>query len=273
MLKRLLLRFVLVSFSLIIMLWAGLYLFQDRLIFQAVKLEPDYAFTFDFPFEEFVIDVPGEDQSVEHINALWFKPSEPSKGLIVYFHGNRGNLQRWGNYSPSLTKHGYDVLMIDYRGYGKSSGTPSEEALYADARIVWDWAMARGPHSRMIIYGRSLGSAVASKLATKVQCDMLILETPFDEIRGVIPPYWRPLANMLPIRSVFSNKDHLKDVHVRKVILHGTRDRVVPLSSALRLRPLLDHPNDFIIIPNGEHRNLGSFPEYHTTIEGLLATQ
>lgn len=266
MLKRLLL----VTIAVMMLAVAGLYLFQDRLIFQSVKLAPDYTFTFDFPFEEHTIDVPGENGEVISISALWFRPDGPSKGMIVYFHGNRGNLQRWGNYAPNLTKHGYDVLMIDYRGYGKSTGSPSEDALYADARTVWDWVQSRGPYPHTVIYGRSLGSAVASKLAGEVSSDLLILETPFDEIRGVIRPYWRPLTDILPIRSVFSNKEHLKAVKVRKVILHGTKDSVVPLSSALRLRELLDSPDDFIIIPDGSHRNLGSFPEYHKTIEALL---
>lgn len=270
MLTYLLKRIALLTLALVFLGFVALYLFQDRLIFQSVKLAPDYAFTFDFPFEEHTIEVPGENGEVISINALWFRPDSTSKGLILYFHGNRGNLQRWGNYAPNLTQHGYDVLMIDYRGYGKSTGTSSENALYADARRVWDWAMARGPYSHTVIYGRSLGSAVASRLAGAVTTDLLILETPFDEIRGVIRPYWQPITDLLPIRSVFSNKDHLKAVRVRKVILHGTSDSVVPLSSAQRLREYLDSPDDFIIIPDGGHRNLDTFPVYHKTIQSVL---
>ena len=93
------------------------YFFQDLLVFQTVSLDPKYAYKFDQPFEEYSIPVPESIAGpAEILNALWFKPSGTSKGLILYFHGNRGNLQRWGSYAVDLTVHGYDVLMIDYRG-------------------------------------------------------------------------------------------------------------------------------------------------------------
>jgi pimeloyl-ACP methyl ester carboxylesterase len=166
--------------------------------------------------------------------------------------------------------HGYDVLMIDYAGYGKSTGSPSEQALYADGIATYRWALTRGSYRRLVIYGRSLGSAVATRLAREVQPELLILETPFDELRGATPPGLRPLVNFLPLRSVFDNKEHLKGVKGRKIIFHGTNDRVVPLGSALKLRSFLDSENDFIIIPEGGHRNLRSFQLYKDKIKEIL---
>ena len=131
-------------------------------------------------------------------------------------------------------------------------------------------AMDKGKYDRLIIYGRSLGSAVASRLASEVQPDLLILETPFDELRGASPEGLQPLTNLLPIRSVFDNKQHLRGVKSRKIIFHGTNDRVVPLSSALRLRSFLGSQNDFIIIPEGGHRNLRSFQLYKDKIKEIL---
>lgn len=271
MLIRYLTRFILLLVAVAGLTLISFYFFQDLLIFQPIRLEPEYAYTFDQSFEEHFIPVHSSaDEPDETLNALWFKSSGLPKGLIVYFHGNRGNLQRWGTYAVDLTVHGYDVLMIDYRGYGKSTGRPSEEALYSDAREVLIWALSRGSHQRLIIYGRSLGAAVASHLAREVQPDLLILETPFDELRGIIPAAWQPIANLLPLRSVFSNKDNLLGVKSRKIIFHGTDDRIVPLSSALRLRPLLDSQNDFIIVPKGGHRNLRTFPEYQMKVAELL---
>ncbi len=269
--KRFLSRLILILVAFFVLSITAFYFLQDLLIFQTVSLKADYAYTFDQPFEEHFISVPASNAGpAETLNALWFKAPGTSKGLILYFHGNRGNLQRWGTYAVDLTIHGYDVLMIDYRGYGKSTGKPSEPALYADAHAVHKWALAKSSYPRLIIYGRSLGSAVASRLAMEVQPDLLILETPFDELRGVIGSYWQPLASLLPIRSVFSNKDHLRQVRSHKVIFHGTDDRVVPLSSALRLRPLLDSQHDFVIIPKGGHRNLRSFPEFQLQVAALL---
>lgn len=268
MIRRLILRLLAIVVGLLLTVWLALYLFQDRLIFQSVTLEHNYSFSFNFNFEEHFI--PVGDQRTDTLNAIWFRPVGESKGLIIYFHGNRGNLQRWGQYAPNLTRHGYDVLMIDYRGYGKSTGKPGEQAFYRDASEVYQWARGRHPEGKLILYGRSLGSAVASHLATEVSCDLLILETPFDELRGVMDPYFESGARLLPLRYQFSNYENLRAVQSRVIILHGTDDRVVPLSSALRLKPLLQSPEDFVIIPKGGHRNLGSFPEYQQAIEKFL---
>lgn len=268
------LRILLVTLLLAIALLTVTYMIQDRFIFQPSKLDRTYHFTFDQPFEEHFILVPKEYQTNddEKINLLWFKPSGISKGLILYFHGNRGNLERWGNYAQDLTIHGYDVMMIDYRGYGKSDGKPTEAGLYIDAELLLNWAQTHAPISKLIIYGRSLGSAVASHLATKVQPDLLILETPFDEIIGVVWDPLQPLLRLLPSRNNFSNKKHLASVPCRKVIIHGSADRIVPLSSALKLKPFLGPQDEFIIIPDGGHRNLSTFVEYKTKIAEVLGT-
>ena len=259
-------KICLYSLALFFIVLMALYIFQDKLIFLSTKLDKSYTFAFRQPFEEYFIKTPDG----EEINALWFKPSLASKGLVLYFHGNRGNLQRWGAFAGDLTVHGFDVLMIDYRSYGKSTGSPSEEALYADAELVLQWARSRAIFPRLILYGRSLGSAVASHLAMKVQPDLLILETPFDELRGAIWAPIRPLFALFPLQSVFSNKEHLAAIKSKKVIFHGTADRIVPLSSALRLRSLLGNDDEFIIIENGGHRNLRSFAIYQAKLEEVL---
>ena len=193
-----------------------------------------------------------------------------SKGLILYFHGNADNLQRWGKYSGDFTRLGYDILMMDYRGYGKSTGYPSERELYIDALTVLRWSQINVAHTRLIIYGRSLGSAVASNLATAVTPDMLILETPFDELKGAIYEPLKPLLYFLPLHSKFSNKTFLQKVNCKKVIIHGTKDQVVPLSSALRLKPLLEEGDQFVIIEGGSHRNLRDFESFHVALAQAL---
>lgn len=271
MLRRILFRLITFAAILVVTTLTLLYLLQDLLIFQTIKLDPGYSFVFDHPFEEHFITVPGSSASeAERLNALWFKTELPARGLLLYFHGNRGNLQRWGAFASDFTRHGYDVLMIDYRGYGKSSGNPSEEVLYADAERVLAWAKSRSAFSKLVIYGRSLGSAVASNLAAKVQPNLLILETPFDQLLGVVAPFWQPVARMFPLRSVFPNNTHLANVKSKRVIFHGTKDRIVPLRSALKLKPLLGPNDEFIIIPDGGHRNLRSFEAYRSKIAALL---
>lgn len=266
--KRILSRMGLVLAGALVVIYVGLYLFQDLIIFQSVKLGKEHTYQFDVDFKEYFIPVPNADGAPDTLNALWFRPDSASRGLILYFHGNRGNLQRWGQYASKLTRLGYEVLVFDYRGYGKSTGQPGEQSLYDDAKIIFRWAIHKGARPA-IIYGRSLGTAVASNLAIDTKPDVLILETPFDEIRGAIPPYWKPLSALLPLKYTFSNAEHLRLVHSRIVIFHGTNDRIVPLSSAMQLKEWTA-PSDFVIIEGGTHRNLSSFPVYTEKLESLL---
>jgi pimeloyl-ACP methyl ester carboxylesterase len=248
----------------VIMVFVSVYLFQDKLIFQSSKLEKDYTFLFPIPYEEYFIETPEK----ETINAVWFKPDTTAKGLIIYFHGNADNLQRWGNYATDFTGLGYEVLMIDYRSYGKSSGTPTEKNLYNDASFTWKWMKQRTSHKNIVIYGRSLGSAIATHLAKEVQPELLILETPFDELRNA----WLPklFFSLVSPKHRFPTKEFLSHVNSRKVILHGTDDWVVPLSSAENLKPLLNETDEFVVIEDGGHRNLRTFELYHTTIKRAL---
>ena len=248
-----------------------LLLFQDSIIFQRTSLSKNYIFTFhrdssQAKLEEYFITT--EDGVV--LNALLFRTKLNSKGLILYFHGNADNLQRWGQCAVDFTKLGYDILMVDYRGYGKSTGKPTEHDLYKDALTVLHWSQSNIKHDRLIIYGRSLGSAVASNLATAVTPDLLILETPFDELKGAVYEPLKPLLYFLPLHSSFANKHFLPKVKCKKVIIHGTKDQVVPLSSALRLKPLLEDGDRFVIIEGGSHRNLRDFESYHIALAEAL---
>ncbi len=243
-------------------------LLQDKIIFQGVRLNASHSFVFDQPFEEHFIPTPDGHQ----INLLLFRTAQAPKGLVIYFHGNRDNLQRWGNYAKDFTQYGYEVLMMDYRGYGKSTGKPNERVLYADAKLVWQWAKDNlaTPPSQLVLYGRSLGTAVASQLATEVKAALLILETPFDELRGAIVPWLKPVFSVLPFSYEFPTYRHLAKSDCRKVIVHGTDDMITPISSALRLKPLLKEGDAFFVIPRGSHGNLRELEEYHVKLAEVL---
>ncbi len=240
----------------------AVYMFEDSLIFQTAHLSKDHDFIFDQPFQEFFI--PTSDG--EQLNNLLFKTEQPARGLIVYFHGNAGNLQGWGTLANDFTRLGYDLLITDYRGYGKSTGTPSETALYDDAETVWNWARSNYSYDKWIIYGRSLGSAVASKLAVTANHDLLILETPFDEIKSLFP------ANLFKwaIKNKFSNLESVPQVKTRIIIFQGTDDNVVPLSSANRIKPLLKETDQMYIIEGGGHNDLREFAAYHEKLAEVL---
>ncbi len=247
-------------------LLVAFYMFQEKLIFQPTQLKADYAFKFNHTFQEFTIPTTDGEQ----INALLFSPANASKGLILYFHGNAGNLQRWGEYAIDFTQLGYTVLMIDYRGYGKSTGTPGEKEFYQDANIVFTWARQHLSFTKIIFYGRSLGAAVASQLATQHTPNLLILETPFDELAGVVSAPLKAMLKWIPLRYQFSNKEHLPLIACRKMIFHGTNDWVVPLRSAEKLKPLLTPSDQFFLIDGGSHRNLREFDAYHKHLAEVL---
>jgi len=261
---KLIVKVALTVISILLASTIACYVFQDKLIFQADALDQEYHFSFDQSYEEYFISTPDNQE----LNAVWFKPSQQAKGLVIYFHGNAGNLQRWGRYAVDITQLGYEVLMIDYRGYGKSSGKPNEQALYDDATLVWNWAKEKTEHENIIIYGRSLGSAIATHLAGEVQPDLLILETPFDELKNA--SMLRYLFYLTPLKTKFATKEYLGKVKGKIVIFQGTDDWVVSLASAERLKPLLKETDEFIVITEGGHRNLRNFILYHTKLAEVL---
>lgn len=241
------------------------FFFQDNILFQSKSLAADFRFDFPQKFQEFFIPVDDNQQ----LNALFFTSENP-KGLIVYFHGNADNLQRWGEYAFDFTKLGFDILMIDYRGYGKSTGIPTEKMLYQDAEKVWSWAAENFPkYAKKVIYGRSLGAGVASFLATKTKADLLILETPFDNLKGAML-YYSPFI-FVPFKYQFPNKKWLSQTKMNIVIFHGTNDWVVPLTSTIKLKPLLKKGDKFIIIEEASHKNLRDFPLYHKELAAVLS--
>ena len=244
-------------------------LFQEKFLFRNTKLPIGYQYEFKENFEE----VWFEPEKNVKINALYFKTdSAKRKGLVVYFHGNADNLTRWGKHAVDFTKNDYDILMIDYRQFGKSTGELSEKALHSDAAYVYDWAKKRFPENEIIVYGRSLGTGIATRLASENKPKMLLLETPYFNLLDVVNSYF-PL---IPYNSVL--KYQLRtDLYIKQVgcsihFFHGTKDRVVPYESSLKLAALLNKkPSEILTtIPNGEHKNLGDFPAYHTVLESLL---
>jgi len=246
-----------------VLLTGGLYLFQDKIIFQADKLEDDYKFKFEHPFSEVTIFT----RSNSKLSALLFNPiTGESKGTILYFHGNADNMQRWGNYAVDFTSLGYTVLMIDFSGFGKSTGSPSEETLYQDAEDTWQWALHHLKSKNFIIYGRSLGTAVATQLATKHQPQQLILETPFYQLIQDRMKLFFPFG----LKYNFPNYQYLQDIDCPVYIFQGTNDRVVSYESAEKLKPLLKSDDKFIIIEGGGHKNLREFESYHEALAEVL---
>ena len=244
----------------------GLYFMQEKLIFLPTKLPQEYVYQFSEPFKEFFIDTPDGAR----LNAIHFKVEKPL-GVILYFHGNAGDLSRWGKVTSSFTRYGYDVIVMDYRTYGKSTGGLSEENLYNDAQLFYNYALESYPENNITVYGRSIGTAFATFIASKNKPSKLILETPFfnfsEAAKNRIP--------ILPIKYLlkykFPSNRFIANTSCPILIFHGTKDRVVPYKSGLKLSKLvMDERVTFITIPYGEHNNLVSFNAYSRALENFL---
>jgi uncharacterized protein len=241
--------------------------FLRKFLFRPVPLTPDAAFQFDAPFEELWLDTPDG----ERLNALFFPaPAQPARGAVLYFHGNRDNLQRWGAMHRDFTALGYDFLVPDYRGYGKSSGEPDEQGFYEDSMLMFRWLAQRCAPERIVLYGRSLGSGVACWLAARAPARMLLLETPFDSVAGLVAAHLRRERLSFEPAPRFPNDEHLRQTTMPVLIFHGTRDRVVPYACAAKLKSVLKPGDVFVTIEGGSHNNLGLFEQYRAGLRERL---
>lgn len=264
-LKRRLKRTAYVLLALYLMIGTALYFFQEKLIFLPTTLEQDYEFKFNYPFEELFF----KTEENTSINALHFKAEHP-KGVILYFHGNAGDLSRWGKVTEYFVEKSYDVLVMDYRTYGKSTGKLSEAAFYKDAQFCYDYLLKHYNEPQITLYGRSLGTGIASYLASKNNPKQLILETPYYSIADVAISRFPIFPVKRLLKYKFPSFQYLLKTNCSIAILHGTEDNVVPYSSGKKLDELGLKNINFITVEGGSHNNLIDFDAYHKTIKGLL---
>ncbi|EDP72231.1 hydrolase with alpha/beta fold protein [Flavobacteriales bacterium ALC-1] len=264
-LKKRLRKFIIVLFGLYVMIGSALYFFQEKLLFLPTTLKQDYQYQFNNNFEELFLKTDKDAT----INALYFKAKNP-KGVILYFHGNAGDLSRWGTITEYFVEMNYDVLVMDYRTYGKSVGKLSEQALYNDAQFCYNYLLKKYSETEITLYGRSLGTGIASYLASKNKPKQLILETPYYSILDVAEHRFP----MFPVKKLlkynFPTYKYLPKANCLISIIHGTDDSVVPYSSGKKLSDLKLQNLDFITVKGGDHNNLIEFEEYHQTIKTIL---
>ncbi|MGK0252388.1 MAG: alpha-beta hydrolase superfamily lysophospholipase, partial [Gammaproteobacteria bacterium] len=230
------------------------------------QLAQEHVFEFQQPFEEVFLD--GDDAA--SLNGIHFRATDP-KGVILYFHGNAGDLQRWGEITQSFVPLGYSVIVMDYRNYGKSRGLMSEQVLYDDADTWYAFAKAQYPQTPIALYGRSLGTTFAAYLGSRHETKNVILETPFysiaDEAKSRFP--------FLPIRSLiqypFATDTYINNVKAPITIFHGTSDQVIDYKHGQKLfESIKSSTKNMITIQGAGHNNLVTFEAYHEGIQALL---
>ncbi len=261
-------RMMITILSILLILYATLclvmYFKQEWFIFLPDKLPQEFEFSYPNANEVFL---PIENN--QHIHGLYFSDVEQPKGVILYFHGNAGALDKWGIVAEDFLPHSYDVFIVDYRTYGKSEGSLSEEHLFNDAQLAYDYLSKKFEPKNIVIYGRSIGTGIATHLASKNNCKTLILETPYYNLYDIVKNHFRLIPKKNLLRYNFRNDIHLKNVNSPVYIFHGTADRVVPFNSGVKLKPFIN-PEHFVIIPNANHHNIGQYPIYHQTLNNIL---
>ncbi len=183
----------------------------------------------------------------------WWKPPEPGKALVVYFHGNGGSLRNRRARAEALAGKGRGVLLVSYRGYSGSSGAPTEEGLRIDARTTYDWAARAVEPARIVLYGESLGTGVAVRLATERSVGGLILDAPYTSAAEVAAgTYWYVPVSWL-MQDQYRSIDIIGRVKAPVLVMHGDQDRIIPFAFGERLFAAAPEPKRFLRLPGVGH--------------------
>ncbi|CAN5857188.1 alpha/beta fold hydrolase [soil metagenome] len=241
------------------------YLVQERFIFKPEKLKQDFIYKYDAPFTELFFDVEPDVR----INGLHFTVKNPH-GLILYFHGNTRSIKGWARYAKDFFRYNYDVVLVDYRGFGKSTGKRTERDMLSDMQFVYDKLVAQYSQQHIIVYGRSLGSGFATKIASDNKPRYLILDAPYFSFKKAIERFLPMLPVRLVLRFHLRTDKWIAQVTCHTYILHGTKDWLIPINNSEKLQELNPKRITLIRIKGGGHNNLPTFPEYHNFIRDIL---
>jgi uncharacterized protein len=245
-------------------------------------VEPRLAF-YPFPGEQVATDTLGAPIEAHTVTTadgerlrVWRLRRESPRAQVTYFHGNGGNLSVWSDVLVGLWQRGLDVVALDYRGYGVSTGRPSESGLYRDVDATLD-AVHKGlrvANVPLVYWGRSLGATFAAYAAGRRQPDGVVLEAAFPSARAVLessPLFWA-LSWFGSYR--FPTAHWMRSVQCPVLVLHGDRDSVIPYRLGQRLFETLEEPKRFVTIAGGDHNDPlpPSGSTYWTALDEFLAS-
>ncbi len=227
-----------------------LYVLQDRLVY--------------FPTRELIATPRDRGMEYEEVSLItddgvklhgWFVPAPEARAVLLYFHGNAGNISYRLERIALFQRLKLSVLIVDYRGYGRSAGHPSEEGTYRDATAAWRYLMnerAVAP-GKVVVFGRSLGAAVAAQLATQVSPGAVILESGFTSL----PDLGAEAYPWLPVRWLtrfnYSVKEYLTKIHHPVLVIHSRGDELIPFRHGQELYAAANPPKQFLEIRGGHN--------------------
>jgi len=241
-----------IGYPLVAVAAAGaLYWFANRQVYHPMK-HPD-------GWWEVQDELGAEDVSIETRDGVrlhgWWSPVEDASLAALYLHGNAGNVTHRGSHIRAANAEGCSMLVIDYRGYGKSGGAPSESGLYTDAEAGYELLRSKGyPPERIVVHAESLGTAVAVELAGRVKVAGVILEAPFtsaSDVAGRILPLVGPL-----LVNGFDAKSKIGRLAAPLLVIHGDRDGIIPFDMGETLYEAAPEPKSFWAVPGAGHNDI-----------------
>lgn len=220
-------------------------LFENRLIY--------------FPDKNGVGPSPGEDVWLTAADGVrihgWYFPHPQAKATILHLHGNAGNLEDRRDLVRNFQQLGVNVLAIDFRGYGKSDGSPNEAGLYADSRAAYDWLQSKTTADKIVLHGESLGAGPACELASTVPCGGLIVQSAFTSARDMAPRVL-PIFPKWLVRTKYDNLEKVARITCRKLFMHGRRDEIIPFDMGEKLFAGAAEPKECEWFGLGSHNDL-----------------
>jgi len=237
-------------------------IWQRRLIFVPTKEIQTTPADFGLTYKE--VWIPASFEPKEHLHGWWIPATSKKTGVLLYLHGNGENIG--ANVERAMKFHhlGLDVLLIDYRGYGHSQGKfPKESQVYQDAQAAWDYLVKKQSISPqdIIVYGHSLGGAIAIDLAVKNPSFRgLIVESTFTSMRDMVDH--QGIYGLLPadllLTQKFNSKNKVQDLNMPILLIHGTLDEVVPAYMSQVLFDIITGSKQLFIVPDADHNNVAT---------------
>ncbi|MBD3307502.1 alpha/beta fold hydrolase [candidate division KSB3 bacterium] len=236
----------------------GVRYLERKMIYFPIPFPEGYWDTSDFPGQLEECTFQTDDGLTLH---GWLART-PARGTeqpptLLFLHGNAGNLTHRRSNVAALLEFGVDVFIFDYRGYGKSEGTPDEQGLYADALAAYEYLLSHDDvdPQRLVVFGRSLGGAVAVELAMRRPCAKLIVESTFTSIKDMTQEMFGGLPIHYLVRTKFDSLSKIGQVDVPLLVIHGSRDTIVPVEHGRRLFAAANQPKWWYEIAGADHND------------------
>jgi uncharacterized protein len=242
-----------------------LYVFQRNLLYFPIGHRPELGTLAELGVSEVEI------RTNDGLSLLaWYSPPRGDRPVVAYFHGNGGHIGYRAERLRRFAREGYGVLMAEYRGYGGNPGTPTEDGLCADGVAALDFLRQEGiAPSQLVLYGESLGSGVAVVLATQRDVAGLILEAPFTSVAEVAQYHYSFVPASALVRDRFDSLSRIGRVRAPILVLHGERDRVVPVRFGRALFDAAPEPKEIWLSREAGHEDLARFGAFEAVLRFL----